>query len=246
MAVDNNKVVQWFRNQVGKITYSMYGSRNGTDGTGDCSGCVVQAIRDSGGKPYAYLYNTDSMHQYLLDNGYKLVAENTEWNAKAGDVYIFGKRGQSGGAAGHTGVISTNDPNAKEISCDYSTGGAVGSAIQEYVFDQYYGWDGEPYFYVYRNENSTPTTPQKPTESSWVKEEGIYTPYSNVVLRKGASTSDSAISTIKGGNKIKYDAYKVDANGYVWIRQPRGNNYGYIATGNSKNCKRSTWWGTFK
>lgn len=32
------EIVSWFENRVGQLTYSMTGSRNGADGTADCSG----------------------------------------------------------------------------------------------------------------------------------------------------------------------------------------------------------------
>ena len=37
-------IVNWFINRRGKLTYSMYGSRKGSDGTADCSGSVSQAL----------------------------------------------------------------------------------------------------------------------------------------------------------------------------------------------------------
>lgn len=55
----------------------------------------------------------------------------------------------------------------------------------------------------------------------------------------------ATIANIPVGQTIKYDAV-CHANGYVWIRQPRGNGYGYMATGKSVNGKRQDYWGTFK
>lgn len=41
MAIDINKVIGWFDAKKGYITYSMTGSRNGSDSTADCSGSIT-------------------------------------------------------------------------------------------------------------------------------------------------------------------------------------------------------------
>ncbi|CAH1851713.1 peptidoglycan amidohydrolase family protein [Convivina praedatoris] len=152
--VNSEKVVNWFTNNQGKLTYSMNGSRNGSDGTADCSGSMTEAIYEAGGSKPAYLYNTDSLHGYLTSNGYKLIAENQGWNAQRGDVVVWGQKGQSAGAAGHVMVISQGDDangnGAKEISTDYSTGGAANSAVSEHNYNAYASANGNPYSYVYR------------------------------------------------------------------------------------------------
>jgi len=84
-----------------RIRYSMNGSRTGSDGTADCSGFVYKCLISGGVKPMSWVPNTDSMHSWLLDNGYKLITHNGTWNAQKGDVTIFGLKGASGGAAGH-------------------------------------------------------------------------------------------------------------------------------------------------
>ena len=116
MSVDINKVISWFDNHMGKMTYSMFGSRNGSDGPGDCSGTMTQALYEAGASKPAYLYSTETIHPYLINNGFSLYAENKSWTAKRGDIVVMGKRGESAGAFGHIGVISTNDPNALLLS----------------------------------------------------------------------------------------------------------------------------------
>lgn len=156
MSVDINKVIAWFDNHMGKITYSMTGSRNGSDGTGDCSGTMTQALYEAGAIKPAYLYSTETIHPYLQNNGFSIVAENTEFNAKRGDIIVMGKRGQSAGGAGHIGIISTDDPNALLLSTSYWTAGATGTAVGNVKFDDMWESDGSPYFYVYRQDNSKP------------------------------------------------------------------------------------------
>lgn len=154
MSVDINKVISWFDNHTGQMTYSMYGSRNGSDGTGDCSGTMTQALYEAGASKPAYLYSTETIHPYLTDNGFSLYAENQSWTAKRGDIVVMGKRGESAGAFGHIGVISTDDPNALLLSTSFWTGGESGTAVGNVKFDDMWAADGSPYFYVYRQTNS--------------------------------------------------------------------------------------------
>ena len=149
----NQRVINWFESRKGHLTYSMYGSRNGSDGTADCSGSMTQAIRDAGAGPYSYLYNTDSLHGYLRANGYYLVTANGNFTPERGDVIIWGRQGESGGAAGHTLVISQGGNDAQCISTCYYTNGQPGTAVQELPYNWYWHLDGCPYYYVYRQGN---------------------------------------------------------------------------------------------
>lgn len=173
MSVDINKVIAWFDNHMGKITYSMTGSRNGSDGTGDCSGTMTQALYEAGANKPAYLYSTETIHPYLINNGFSLYAENKPWTAKRGDIVVMGKRGESAGAFGHIGVISTDDPNALLLSTSFWTGGESGTAAGNVKFDEMWEADGSPYFYVYRQNNSQPA-PAIPNKIDQVLEVGEY------------------------------------------------------------------------
>lgn len=88
----------------------------------------------------------------------------------------------------------------------------------------------------------TPTT--APSVSSWVPQKGKFKLNTAIKLRSGTSTNSAVIAILSSGSVVNYDAY-IHLNGYVWIRQPRGNGYGYLATGESVNCKRQNYWGTF-
>ena len=161
MAIDINKIVEWYDDHKGKITYSMEGSRTGADGTADCSGAVVAALEFAGAPKPPYVYNTDSIHAWLLSLGFKLIAENQDWTAKKGDIVIWGRKGSSGSAYGHAMVMYTADPNAKEVSVDYSTGGAENTAVQVYDYDAYFEANdvmqdfGAVYVYRYSGSNAT-------------------------------------------------------------------------------------------
>ncbi|MCG0843257.1 lysin [Lactiplantibacillus plantarum] len=75
----------------------------------------------------------------------------------------------------------------------------------------------------------------KPAASAkWVKESKTYTLKTAVKLRTGASTSSSAITILPAGTTVKTD-HAIIQGGYRWVRQPRFNGYGYLATGPASN-----------
>lgn len=153
MTVDMNQAIAWGLTQVGRITYSMYGSRYCTDGTCDCSGFVYRMIREGGGSNYGYIPSTETLHDYLRKNGFQLISENRDWNMQKGDVVIWGKKGYSAGIGGHTGICIDNQ---KWLEC--TAYHALGVTIQHH--DDRLISNGRPYFYVYRLKNRTPSKPK--------------------------------------------------------------------------------------
>lgn len=153
MGVDIYKMVGWFFDNRGKLTYSMYGSRNGADGTADCSGAVTQAIYSAGGKAYNYLYSTVTIGAYLAVNGFERIAVNQDWEAEFGDVVLLSwgnDMSTSGGAGGHIGVM---DSATNFISVDYWTGGQAKTAVSEHNWNDYYNTEvsnGLQYIEVWR------------------------------------------------------------------------------------------------
>lgn len=127
---------------VNNCYYSMYGSRYYTDGTCDCSGSVYRILRESGGFNYGYIPSTETLHDYLLKLGYELIAENSDFPMQRGDVIIWGKKGYSAGAFGHTGVALDNQ---RWIEC---TGWKMTTIIANH--DERWVMAGCPYFYAYR------------------------------------------------------------------------------------------------
>lgn len=238
--VNIDKQIEWAKARRG-YGYNMSGSRNGSDGTFDCSSFICYSIQENGGTKMKWVYNTDSMHDYLIENGYELISFNKSWDMKKGDIIITGIKGQSGGAAGHT-ALAIDGTNI--IDCAWYGAVNMDSVRIHPESDMPYGAG----FYVYRLKNGgSSQTPSKPSQSSseWIKETGVYRPDSATNLRTGASTSSGVIATLPPKSAVKYDAYKVDKNGYLWIRQPRSGGYGYMATGRTQNGKRVDWWGSF-
>lgn len=244
MAINLDKSIEWFKSKVGKVTYSMTGSRNGSDGTGDCSGMVVTALMDGGAPDPGWLLNTDSMHNWLLKCGFELIAFNKSWDMKKGDVVILGLKEQSGGAAGHT-FMAVDGTNV--IDCAW-----YGSSYVNAV--RIRNENAQPYsmgFYVYRLKNSnvdtspiTPKEKEKPISSGWHNEKGTFQSDkgNEPIAILDSVPNGKILGWIKPGDKVKYDAVKHDS-GYVWIRQKREKGYGYIAIGEGDGSKRTKSWG---
>ena len=238
--IDINKAIDYMYQLKNRgITYSMSGSRIGTDGTADCSGAVYISLVKGGAKPHSYPVNTESEHAWLITNGFELIAFNKEWNMQRGDVLIFGLKGQSAGAGGHT-AIAVDHNNV--IHCNYAHNGV--SVNPETTMPYGMGW------YVYRYKGAKPNTqpqakPQpQPTGINWIKEEWHFTLSERIKLRTAPNTSATIIAELQPGDVVKYDAYCY-SGGYVWIRQKRGNGYGYLATGECVGNKRTSYWGSF-
>ena len=157
MSINKAKIVSWFDNHKGRLTYSMYGSRNGADGTADCSGSITQAVYDAGGSKPAYLYSTVTLGSYLAANGFKRISQNQGWNAQQGDIVLMSwgaNMASSGGAGGHVGVMK--DANTF-ISTDYWTGGAANTAVSEHNYNGYYANSRPSYIEVWRYTGAEPS-----------------------------------------------------------------------------------------
>lgn len=234
--VNMNGAIQYMERLIGKVTYSMYGSRTGTDGTADCSGMVYKAMIENGATKETYPVSTETQHAWLLKNGFKLIAFNKEWKMQRGDVVILGIKGQSAFAGGHT-FIAYDNVNA--IDCSWDRNGIAIRNEREMPYNL--GW------YVYRLENGTTGTPapqSPPSPIKWYDEKGSFKLNTDIYLRKKPNTTSEKIALLKKGQVIKYDKF-AHINGLIWIRQPRKNGYGYMATGQSVNGKRQNYWGAF-
>lgn len=152
----SQRVIDWFRNRRGRLTYSQWGARNGSDGTADCSGAITQAIRDAGGYDYGHIYhdNYDTKHadffNYIRGNGYHQVYEGTgQFTPQYGDIVVWNPWGGNG-REGHAMVISSfgNNPNVISV-CGY-THEQSGTAVQEFNYQWYWNYDGRPNQLVFR------------------------------------------------------------------------------------------------
>lgn len=77
----------------------------------------------------------------------------------------------------------------------------------------------------------------------WHKEDGTFISNTWLHLRYGAKPYSTSLMYAGPGLAVKYDAYSVH-NGFVYVRQPRGNcQYAYIAV---RNANTREAYGTFK
>ncbi|HGI1214597.1 peptidoglycan amidohydrolase family protein [Streptococcus pyogenes] len=140
MVVDTEKAIAWMGSKEGRVSYSM-DYRNGPDSY-DCSSSVCSALIYAGASNPGWLLNTEYMHDWLVQNGYELIAENEDWDSQRADIAIWGKRGQSAGAGGHVVMFIDAD---NIIHCNYANNNIT---IDNY--NQTAAASGWMYSYVYR------------------------------------------------------------------------------------------------
>lgn len=95
---------------------------------------------------------------------------------------------------------------------------------------------------IMNNDHSGQSTWTDALSDTWHKEDGTFTSNTWLHLRWGAKPSSASIAVIGPGQEIKYDAWSRH-DGFVYVRQPRSNGYGYIAV---RNAYTGTPYGTFK
>lgn len=166
MALDLEKGIAALAAWIGNSYYSMEGSRNYSDESCDCSGAVYYMLRAAGGYNFGYTPSTETLHAYLINLGYKLIAVNQDFPMKRGQIIIWGQKGHSAGAFGHTGVAIDNQ-NWIECTAWSGAGPYGGTIIANH--DQRWAMAGGPYFYAYEYQGTTVSTPtpkpeQKPEQ----------------------------------------------------------------------------------
>ena len=166
-------IVNGFISRRGLITYSMLGSRNGSDGTGDCSGIMSQVLKEAGINIIG-LPSTVTLGQQLANNGFYRISINQSWDAQPADIVLMSwgaDMSSSGGAGGHVGVMIDD---TYFISCDYSTQGATGQAINTYPWNDYYAWNKPAYIEVWRYANTAPQTNNQANTAVQPKDKAFY------------------------------------------------------------------------
>ncbi|HFU3863195.1 TPA: peptidoglycan amidohydrolase family protein [Streptococcus suis] len=140
MALNMEQAIAWMEARRGKVTYSM-DYRNGPNSY-DCSSAVYYALMSAGAISAGWAVNTEYEHDWLIKNGFTLIAENSAFAAKRGDIFIWGKKGQSAGAGGHTGIFLDSN---NIIHCNYARNGITVDGYLDVARAA-----GNKYFYIYR------------------------------------------------------------------------------------------------
>lgn len=154
-----DKALQWFYDKkAAHVTYSMT-NRNGPNSY-DCSSSVYNALISGGLLPSMRIGNTDSLFGDLERNGWIAVPDNAQGgiDCQRGDVFIWGGRGASSGASGHTGMFI--DP-ANIINCAY---GYNGIAVCNH--DWLWSLNGSPQLTIYRYVGSVAAAVNDPNDQS--------------------------------------------------------------------------------
>ena len=151
--VDNKKAIEWYEDRKGKVSYSMT-ARNGAKSY-DCSSSVYYALTNAGADTTKgdYAVSTETEHEWLMENGYKKVYEGN-WKedgeigkVQEGDVFIWGEKGGSSGANGHTGMFKDDKTI---IHCNFGENG-----ISENEYESYKHKAGDHgKVYIYRQEGA--------------------------------------------------------------------------------------------
>ena len=116
-----DKVIEWFAQRQGRVSYSM-NYRNGPSSY-DCSSSIYHALIYAGILPAGFrIGNTESMFVDLPKFGFQRIESDANGYipTQRGDIFIWGKQGQTSGAGGHTGVYLDND---NIIHCSYGYNG---------------------------------------------------------------------------------------------------------------------------
>ena len=116
-----DKVIEWFAQRQGRVSYSM-NYRNGPNSY-DCSSSIYHALIYAGILPQGFrIGNTETMFVDLPKFGFQRIEADANGYipTQRGDIFIWGKQGQTLGANGHTGVFIDND---NIIHCAYGYNG---------------------------------------------------------------------------------------------------------------------------
>lgn len=116
-----DKVIEWFAQRQGRVSYSM-NYRNGPNSY-DCSSSIYHALIYAGILPQGFrIGNTETEFVDLPKFGFQRIEAdiNGYIPTQRGDIFIWGKQGFTNGADGHTGIFI--DQN-NIIHCAYGYNG---------------------------------------------------------------------------------------------------------------------------
>lgn len=139
--------INWMLAKRGKITYSM-AYRNGP-ASYDCSSSVYFALNASGWN-FPHIGNTESMFNDLVAQGWYELPRRADggYDAQRGDIFIWGRRGYSSGAFGHTGIFLDAD---NIVHCNF---GYNGMSVNNH--DVIWAANRRPYCTIFRYKGHAP------------------------------------------------------------------------------------------
>ena len=138
-----DRVIEWFQQRQGRVSYSMI-NRNGPNSY-DCSSSIYHALIYAGILPQGFrIGNTETEFVDLPKFGFQRIEADSNGYipTQRGDIFIWGKQGQTLGANGHTGVYIDGD---NIIHCAYAYNG-----IHIDNHDKIAGWNNVQYLTIFR------------------------------------------------------------------------------------------------
>lgn len=138
-----DKVIEWFQQRQGRVSYSM-DYRNGPNSY-DCSSSIYHALIYAGILPAGHrIGNTETEFVDLPKFGFQRIEADANGYipTQRGDIFIWGKQGYTLGANGHTGIYLDND---NIIHCAYAYKG-----MHTDNHDKLAGWNNVQYLTVFR------------------------------------------------------------------------------------------------
>ncbi|MBS9335360.1 SH3 domain-containing protein [Fructobacillus sp. M1-13] len=251
-----NRMIGWMEQKMNQgVTYSME-NRNGPTSY-DCSSAVFHALAAGGFINQGINGNTESEFGVLENNGWSTVPADGSGNipAKRGDIFIWGKRGASSGAFGHTGIFYDHNDNI--INCNYAHNGI---SINDH--DAMWIADGKPPVAIYRytgsgsldattsddvaSGSSDATTSDDVASGSsdasgLIPLSGVFTPDRSLEVSRDTDPASPAVATYDAGEQIPYDSY-ILTNGYAWISYVSSSGKrSYVAVGPDDGQTGTTW-----
>lgn len=116
-----DKAIEWFAQRQGKVSYSMI-NRNGPNSF-DCSSSVYYSLIYAGILPQGFrIGNTETLFVDLPKFGFQRIEADANGYipTQRGDIFLWGKQGQTAGANGHVGEFIDSD---NIIHCSYGYNG---------------------------------------------------------------------------------------------------------------------------
>lgn len=138
-----DKAIEWFAQRQGRVSYSM-NYRNGPNSY-DCSSSIYHALIYAGILPAGFrIGNTETEFVDLPKFGFQRIEAdiNGYIPTQRGDIFIWGKQGQTSGASGHTGVFIDGD-NIIHCSAGYD-------GIHTNNHDELAGWNNVQDLTIFR------------------------------------------------------------------------------------------------
>ena len=147
-----DKAIEWFEQRQGRVSYSM-DYRNGPNSY-DCSSAIYHALIYAGILPQGFrIGNTETMFVDLPKFGFQRIEADANGYipTQRGDIFIWGKQGQTSGAGGHTGIYLDSD---NIIHCSYGYNG-----IHTDNHDKLAGWNNVQYLTIFRYNGKPQNAP---------------------------------------------------------------------------------------